>query len=188
MPRTERRATRRSSWRSTRRTPATSTGCALGQAGNPNLKPETTREIELGADFTLFDRLGVEFTHALTTTKNQILPVPTAATLGFSTQWQNAGTLASHTWEAALNLPVINRRNFSWNMRGTWDRTTYVHHAAVRARLLHDWRHRPGHAAASFFMTAKTQKMDGYQMNQFGNVWGRQFYKGCGIAADVGPG
>src|SRR5262249_51591370 len=78
-------------------------GCSLGQAGNPDLKPETTREIELGTDFTLFDRLGVELTHARTTTNNQILPVPTAATLGFSTQWQNAGTLESHTWEAALN-------------------------------------------------------------------------------------
>ena len=85
------------------------TGCSLGQAGNRNLKPETTTETELGTDFTLFNRLGVELTKADSKTKNQILNVPTPSTLGFTNQWQNAGTLANHTWELAVNLPVITR-------------------------------------------------------------------------------
>lgn len=155
------------------------TGCSLGQAGNPLLKPETTREVEVGSDFTLFDRLGVELTHVNSTTKNQILPVPTAATLGFSTQWQNAGTLASNTWEAAATLPIINRRNFSWTMRSTWDRTRTF----ITELFEPDFFTAGGTGQGTgslFFMTAKDSMKDGFQMNRFGNIWGRKFYKGCG--------
>ena len=155
------------------------TGCSLGQAGNPKLKPETTREVELGTDFTLFDRLGIELTHVNSTTKNQILPVPTAATLGFSTQWQNAGTLASTTWEAAANLPVMNRRNFSWTMRSTWDRTR----SFITELFEPDFFAAGGTGQGTgslFFMTSKTDLKDGFQMNRYGNIWGRKFYKTCG--------
>ena len=155
------------------------TGCTLGQAGNSKLKPETTREIEAGTDFTLFERLGVELTHVNTTTENQILPVNTPAALGFSTQWQNAGTLAGNTWEAAVNLPVMNRRNFSWTMRSTWDRTrTYITQLFVPDFFAAGGT---GQGTSSlFFMTASTAKDNGWQKNQFGNIWGRSFYKGCG--------
>ena len=58
------------------------TGCSLGQAGNRNLKPETTTEVDAGTDFTLFNRLGVEFTYVNSSTKNQILNVSTPAIVG----------------------------------------------------------------------------------------------------------
>jgi hypothetical protein len=156
------------------------TGCSLGQAGNSKLKPETTREVEMGTDFTLFDRLGIELTHVDSKTKNQILPVPTAADLGFATQWQNAGTLASHTWEAAASLPIINKRNFSWSMRSTWDASKTF----ITELFEPDFFAAGGTGQGTgsfFFMTAKTQKQDGYQMNQFGNIWGRMFYKSCAM-------
>jgi TonB-linked SusC/RagA family outer membrane protein len=156
------------------------TGCSLGQAGNSKLRPETTREIEAGTDFTLFDRLGIELTHVDSKTQNQILPVPTAADLGFATQWQNAGSLASHTWEAAATLPVIERRSFSWSMRGTWDASkTYI------TQLFEPDFYETGGTGQGtgsfFFVTAKTQMQDGWQMNQYGNIWGREFYKSCAM-------
>ncbi len=98
-------------------------GISLGQAGNSKLKPETTTEYEMGTDFTLFQRLGVELTHARSSTIDQILEVNTPASLGFSTQWKNAGTLANRTFEVALALPVINKKDLQWSMRGTWDHT-----------------------------------------------------------------
>lgn len=154
-------------------------GCTLGQAGNSKLKPETTREVELGTDFTLFGRLGVELTHVDSRTENQILPVPTPATLGFSTQWQNAGTLESHTWEAAVNLPVITRRDFSWSMRGTWDRTRTFITELFEPDFFTNGGTGQG-TGSLFLMTANDSVVDGRQMNQFGNIWGRAFYKGCG--------
>jgi TonB-linked SusC/RagA family outer membrane protein len=156
------------------------TGCSLGQAGNSKLKPETTREIEAGADLTLFDRLGLEFTHVSAKTNNQILPVPTQASLGFSTQWQNAGTLESSTWELAATLPVLNRRNFSWTMRGTWDKSKSFITELFEPEFFTQGGTGQG-TGNFFFMTSDTRKMDGFQRNQYGLVWGREFYKSCGM-------
>jgi TonB-linked SusC/RagA family outer membrane protein len=157
----------------------TATGITLGRAGNSKLKPETTTETEVGTDFTLFRRLGVELTHAGSDTRNQILLVNTAASLGFSRQWQNAGTLQNKTWELALNMPVITRRDFSWSMRGTWDRTRTFITELFAPEFVLDANTLQG--TASFFrITASRAKSNGFPMNRYGNIWGRKFYRTCG--------
>ncbi|MEP6621620.1 MAG: SusC/RagA family TonB-linked outer membrane protein [bacterium] len=171
------------------------TGITLGQAGNSKLKPETTTEYEFGTNFTLLNRLGVEVTNAYSRTKDQILLVNTPASLGFSTQWQNAGTLDNHTWEVALNLPVIDRKDVSWNVRGTWDRTRTYISALFAPEYVQDAG--TGQGTASFFhITANTALScvtgaknsagictSGEQQNRYGGVWGRRFYKSCGEMA-----
>ena len=162
-------------------------GCSLGQAGNPNLKPETTTETELGTDFTLFNRLGVELTHVNGDTRNEILNVPTPSSLGFTQQWQNAGTLNNKTWEVGLNLPVVTKKDFNWNMRGTWDRTrTYITQLFLPEYFTSGGT---GQGTGSFFLiTSRTDKVDGVPVNRFGNIWGRKFYKSCGdMPAAVQP-
>ena len=167
-------------------------GITLGQAGNSKLKPETTTENEYGTNFTLFNRLGVEVTNAFARTKDQILLVNTPAALGFSTQWQNAGTLDNHTWEVALNLPIIDKKDLSWNMRGTWDRTRTYITQLFAPEYVADAGTGQGTGSA-FHITANTalscasgQKnaqgvcSSGYQQNRFGQMWGRRFYKACG--------
>jgi TonB-linked SusC/RagA family outer membrane protein len=154
-------------------------GCSLGQAGNKLLKPETTTETELGTDFTLFNRLGIEITHADSRTKDQILPVNTPSSLGFTSQWQNAGTLANHTWEVGLNLPILNKADLQWSMRGTWDRTrTYITELFVPDY----YPLAPtGQGTASMTLySARTDIMDGQPVNRLGNIWGRKFYRTCG--------
>jgi TonB-linked SusC/RagA family outer membrane protein len=154
------------------------TGPTLGQAGNSKLKPETTTETELGTDFTLFNRVGVELTHAFSDTKDQILEVNTPSSLGFATQWQNAGTLSNKTWELAVNVPVINRRNVSWSMRGSWDRTrTYITELFAPEYVTDGGT---GQGTGSFFLvTARKDKSNGFPVNRFGNIWGRRFYRKC---------
>jgi TonB-linked SusC/RagA family outer membrane protein len=154
------------------------TGCSLGQAGNKLLKPETTTETEVGSDLTLFNRLGVELTHVSGTTKNQILNVPTPATLGFSTQWQNAGTLSNTTWELGLNLPVVTRKDFNWTAHGTWDRTrTYITELFMPDYFTSGGL---GNGNGSFFLiTAQDTLHDGFAVNRLGNLWGRKFLKSC---------
>ena len=167
-------------------------GCSLGQAGNSLLKPETTTETELGADFTLFGRLGVEFTYAASDTRNQILNVPTPAALGFSSKWQNAGTLQNKTFEIALNLPIINTKDLQWNMRGTWDRNrSYITELFMPEYFSSGGT---GQGTGSLFLiTARTDKQDGVPVNRYGNMWGRKFYQSCGelpssVQADCGEG
>ncbi len=169
-----------------------SSGCSLAQAGNNQLKPETTAETELGADFTLFNRLGIELTKADTRTKNEILNVPTPSDLGFTNQWQNAGTMDGHTWEMAANLPVITTRNFSWNTKATWDRTRDY----ITQLFVPEYFETGGTGQGTgnfFFITARTDKSNGYQLNQYGTIWGRKFYKTCGdlpssVQSLCGPG
>jgi hypothetical protein len=154
-------------------------GCSLAQAGNRNLRPETTGETELGADFTLFNRLGIELTKADSRTKNEILNVPTPSNLGFTNQWQNAGTLANHTWELAANVPVMQRRDFSWNMKGTWDRTR----SYITELFVPEYFQSAGTAQGTgsfFFITANDSLHDGVPVNRYGGIWGRKFYKTCG--------
>ena len=155
-------------------------GCSLGQAGNTQLRPETTTETDLGTDLTLFGRLGVEFSYINSSTKNQILNVPTPAALGFSSQWRNAGTLQNKTAELSLNLPLITKKDLQWSVRGTWDRTrTYITQLDIPEYFVNA---NLGNGTGSFFkISANPAMQDGYPINRYGNMYGRQFYKNCGM-------
>ena len=156
---------------------------SLGQAGNSQLKPQTTTETEVGTELTLFDRLGLELTYAFSESKDQILLVNTPASLGFTQQWQNAGTMENKSFEAAFNLPVITKQDLQWNMRGTWDRTrTHITELNM-----------PDYFTGMFFMSDSRESSNGFQYNRFGNLWGRSFYKNCGdlpesVRSQCGPG
>ena len=168
-----------------------STGCSLGQAGNSKLTPETTTENEFGADFTLFNRLGVELTKADSRTRNQILLVNTPNSLGFATQWQNAGTLDNHTYEVGLNLPILDKKDFSWSMRGTYDRTRTFISELFTSEFVYDggtgqgtssFFHitaNPALSCASGFKDAAGVCSQGFAQNRYGSIWGRRFYTGC---------
>ncbi len=166
------------------------TGCSLGQAGNSKLRPETTTENELGADFTLFNRLGVEITKADSRTRDQILLVNTPSSLGFAQQWQNAGTLDNHTWELGLNLPIMEKKDFSWSMRGTYDRTRTYISELFTSEYVQDAGTSQG-TSSLFHVTANANPscvqndkvvcinaLDQPQ-NLYGGMWGRKFYQSC---------
>jgi TonB-linked SusC/RagA family outer membrane protein len=100
-------------------------GTIGGQAtfGNRELKPETVRETEFGIDAELFNRVGFGFTLAKTQAKDQILAVPVAAFFGPSLQYSNAGQLDGQTVELSLNVPIVNRRDVTYSVRGSYDRS-----------------------------------------------------------------
>jgi TonB-linked SusC/RagA family outer membrane protein len=92
--------------------------------GNKNLKPENSGELDLGTDIlALGGRVGLTFDYARTVTKDQILQVPLPAFAGFQSQWRNAGTLASHTLEASLDLQLMRSRSVNWSARVLFDAT-----------------------------------------------------------------
>lgn len=94
--------------------------------GNKNLKPEFSKEWESGVDLLLWGRFGLTGNYAVTTTDDQILQVPLSGFWGFSSQWQNAGTLQSKTWEGTLDLGLVQTRNVTWTARILFDRTRSV--------------------------------------------------------------
>lgn len=91
--------------------------------GNVNLKPEDAAENEIGLDIGFLDRFSLELVYSDTEVKDQILQVPLLGYTGFVTQWQNAGTLRSNTWEATFIAQLVRTRDFNWNARLTYDRT-----------------------------------------------------------------
>ncbi len=91
--------------------------------GNKNLKPELSKELEVGADMLFGGRVGLTIDYSHRVTSDQLLRVPLPAYAGFTQQWQNAGTLSGTTWEATLDLSMVQSRNVSWTWKVLFDRT-----------------------------------------------------------------
>lgn len=87
------------------------------QLGNPDLKWETTDQMDIGLDFGLFnDRLNGEIDYYNKKTDGLLLNVNVPASTGFSTQTKNVGKLENSGFELSLNGAVINSKNFKWNI------------------------------------------------------------------------
>jgi TonB-linked SusC/RagA family outer membrane protein len=84
-------------------------GLDKGTLGNRALKPERSTEQEFGIDAIIRNRVSVQLTHARTTTVDQLVLVPLPAGFGFSSQWQNAGTVEGRTWEGTIEATAIDR-------------------------------------------------------------------------------
>ncbi len=98
-------------------------GLSLATLGNKYLKPEKSLEQEFGLDVVALERFFVQLTYATQRTTDQLVSVPLPSLFGFSNQWQNAGTLEGHTYEATLEARVIDRPNFRWSMNLVADRS-----------------------------------------------------------------
>jgi TonB-linked SusC/RagA family outer membrane protein len=85
-------------------------GITIGGTGNPNLRPERSRETELGFDAGFFDeRIGLEVTHYDKRTDDLLIAVPLPPSLGLTTtQFQNLGSVNNNGWEAVMNTRVLD--------------------------------------------------------------------------------
>ncbi|HEY8969980.1 MAG TPA: TonB-dependent receptor, partial [Puia sp.] len=88
------------------------------QLNNANIKPEKSSTAEAGVELQLFKgRLGVDLTLYSTSSKNQILALPTATSSGYDARSINAGEISNKGVEVQLNLvPVRLRNGFEWDM------------------------------------------------------------------------
>jgi len=95
------------------------------QQGNPNLKPATNTENEFGINATFLDRFDAEVVYAERSTDGAFIGVPLslAASGGFSTQVQNAATVSAKTWELSLQARLFDKKDFSYSVGLTADRT-----------------------------------------------------------------
>jgi hypothetical protein len=100
--------------------PGPNNGAAVvpGSLGNPSLKPERGKEIEVGFDAGLLtDRVGVEFTYFNARTKDAILLKSVPPSTGFTgQQWTNAGLIASSGIELGLRATPVQSRTVNWDL------------------------------------------------------------------------
>jgi TonB-linked SusC/RagA family outer membrane protein len=89
-----------------------------GQLANPDLKPEISTSVELGADLRFFNgRVGFDFAYYNITSRNQILAIPLSNTSGYTSRVLNAGRIQNWGYEATLNLkPIVSERGLNWDV------------------------------------------------------------------------
>jgi TonB-linked SusC/RagA family outer membrane protein len=93
-------------------------GAVLGSLGNPDLKPERSREFELGFDAGLFNnRLSVEFTFYHKLTRDALVLRNIAPSLGASQdQFFNLGRIRNRGAELALDTRLVDKPSFAWDV------------------------------------------------------------------------
>lgn len=93
-------------------------GLVPSSFGNPQLKPERSQELELGFETTLLGgRADVSFTHYGRDITDAIVNVPIPPSAGFpGSQVVNVGKVTGWGKELAINVRLIERRRFSWEM------------------------------------------------------------------------
>ena len=93
-------------------------GVTLRNLGNTELKPERSREIELGFDAGFFaGRIGLEFTYYDKLTTDALVLVPVAPSLGAtSARFQNLGSVRNSGVEVGVNAAVLQGRSVTWDL------------------------------------------------------------------------
>lgn len=103
-------------------------GIVVGGTGNPNLRPERSKETEFGFDAGFFDqRLSLEVTHYFKYTTDLLVAVPLPPSLGLtSTQFQNLGSVRNRGWEYQANANILDTRPLKFNLTATASATDNI--------------------------------------------------------------
>ncbi|TPN82771.1 TonB-dependent receptor [Aquimarina algicola] len=89
----------------------------LSQLGNDRLKWETTKQFDIGLDFSILnDRISGSFGYYQKDTEDAIFPVITPGNTGVSSVLANVGSTKNTGFEIEFNADIIRARNFSWNI------------------------------------------------------------------------
>jgi len=93
--------------------------------GNRFLKPETAKETEFGLDMILDNRYSLQLSRAHTLTTDALVSIPLPGAVGFTTQWQNAGSVVGNTIEATLEAQIYRKGTTTWKLGTTFDRSRH---------------------------------------------------------------
>jgi TonB-linked SusC/RagA family outer membrane protein len=83
---------------------------------NPDLKWETTEQVDIGMDFGLLnDRISGSFAWYNKNTTDMLLSLPVPTSSGFRSQLVNIGGMKNSGFEVALNTYNITGKQFTWS-------------------------------------------------------------------------
>jgi len=106
-------------------------GTTPEQLANPELKWETTRQIDIGVDLGILnERLVLTFDWYNKYTEDLLLEVPLPPSTGFSSQFQNFGEVENQGWELSINATPFLNNDFSWDIN-----FNVAHNEATARRL-----------------------------------------------------
>lgn len=90
-------------------------GLNMDRLSNPNLKWESTRQLDIGYDLSLFnERVTFVFDWYRKTTHDLLLNAQIPYTTGYSIAFKNIGSVRNEGLEFALNTVNIQKKDFMW--------------------------------------------------------------------------
>jgi TonB-linked SusC/RagA family outer membrane protein len=98
-------------------------GLSKQTLGNRFLKPEHATETEIGLDAIFRQRYSLQVSYARNKVIDQLIEIPLAGFFGYTSQWQNAGTVEGNTWEGTLEAQLIRKPGLTWRMGLVADRS-----------------------------------------------------------------
>ncbi|WP_276482769.1 SusC/RagA family TonB-linked outer membrane protein [Paraflavitalea pollutisoli] len=91
--------------------------------GNLNLKPEISREWELGGEFRLWDsRITLDLAYYHKVSDGQIINVPIAPTTGYTSVTLNFGQVRNQGIELSAQVTPVKTRQFTWDINYVFTR------------------------------------------------------------------
>lgn len=91
--------------------------------GNKALKPELSTETEFGIDAIVKDRYSIQLSYSKNKVTDQLIQVPLAGFYGYTTQWQNAGTVEGNTIEGTFQAQILRGPKVTWQLGLVADRS-----------------------------------------------------------------
>jgi len=133
---------------------------------NPTLRPEFTKEWEVGVEMNFFNnRLGFDVSYYDRETSDQIVPVDVSRSTGFRSQFVNAGTMSNSGIELMINATPVVVGDFRWDL--TFNFATYNNKVVELAPGIES-------IARGSTWAAQTRITKGYP---YMGVWGEDFVR-----------
>ncbi|PTX60966.1 TonB-linked SusC/RagA family outer membrane protein [Kordia periserrulae] len=88
---------------------------------NPDLKPELSKEFEVGLEARFLDnRVGIDFTYYNRDTENQIIQRPLAPETGYTSTFTNIGNVINEGFEIGFDVTPIKTEDFELKFTGNY--------------------------------------------------------------------
>lgn len=94
-----------------------------GTKNNPDLKPERTKNVEVGLEMAFVQgRVGFDASYYQSNTIDQIIPVSVSRATGYSFRYINAGNVENRGVEVSAFVTPVKTPAFSWTINVNWSR------------------------------------------------------------------
>jgi len=105
--------------------------------GNKNIRPERSKEFEAGFDASFFDgKVGMEFTYYKQNIHDLVLNRVLAPSTGFSSRYENVGSMVNEGIELALRGTPVQTKDFKWDFQVTYSRNRNMAYNVPGYRML----------------------------------------------------
>lgn len=91
-------------------------GYVNGDPGNPDLSWEKSKQLDLGVDLGVFNRVTATFDYFSNTSDGLLLNVNVPTSTGYSGDLENIGSMRKWGLELTANANIIKKKDFGWDV------------------------------------------------------------------------